>query len=245
MKIKQFKLKRSQDLVITADVLDKVFLYDVDTEPIRRAANSLLKDKNEDIDENYWRYKIENLTMPVRTTKHLVPKQVKGKNLLLTLDMSIVADYREWENLSDPLVDLNFKVTIRGVGDRGSHFMCFHLDRHDLSKEANEPHPTYHIQYSNNPEENGDFDYGNTLLLDTPRLAHHPLEFILGIGFLTSNFYPSAFEKIMDESYFPGLYRRYQERILKPYYHTMASYWAPYDHSKIVMNSKDLCPILI
>lgn len=124
-----------------------------------------------------------------------------------------------------PLLDLRFHVVVRGVSAKGEHFFCFHIDRHDPSVKTDEPHPTYHLQYFNNPNGEAEFDYGSTFHLDTPRILHHPLDFILGVGFITSNFFPLAFESLMDDGYFPGLYTRYQQSFLKPFFHSISRHW--------------------
>lgn len=249
MKIEQFKNARAEELRKTAEILEQVFSSDIDTFPIRNAADSLVNDvptlKDNSTNSNYWGYSIDNLKIPVQTTRHLKPKQIDGKKIELILNMSIVADFREWDNLSDPLLELNFNVVIRGIGINGSHFTCFHLDRHDLSKPTEEPHPVYHIQFTNNPNKDPNFDFGQTMILDTPRIIHHPIEFILGIGFLTSNFFPTAYQLIMSDSFFPSIYKRYQEKILKPYFHTMSSYWNDYNPSNITWDSRKLCPSLL
>ena len=74
---------------------------------------------------------------------------------------------------------------------------------------------------------------------------HYPMDFILGIGFLTSNFFPTAFDVLLDDAIFTGLYREYQERLWKPYAHTMANHW-DYDRAKIVWKpTSTICPFIL
>lgn len=84
------------------------------------------------------------------------------------------------------------------------------------------------------------------MFIDTPRLLHFPLDFILGIGFLTSNFFPAAFGYLCEEREFVKLNNQYQEIIWKPYYHTMANHWKPFEQGAITWSpTSDLCPILL
>jgi hypothetical protein len=248
MKIEQFKETRARELEIGAQSLENIFGNDVNTTPIYNAINELRTSvprlKNGSTNSDYWGYSIEDFRIPIDTTKHLKPQKIFNKNVELILNMAIIADSKNWNTLNDPLLDLNFNVTIRGLSEDGEHFFCFHIDRHDPSVKTDEPHPIYHLQYSTNPKDDDRFDYGSTFHLDTPRIIHYPLDFILGIGFLTSNFFPDAFDMLMDEGYFLGLYCRYQESFLKPYFHSISNHWKS-DGDSINWNSRKICPSLI
>lgn len=248
MKIEQFRTTRATELEIGAKRLESVFGSDINMTPIYNAIYDLktraprLKDGSTDTD--YWGYSIEDFKIPIDTTKHLKPKNVSNDSVELILNMGVIADFKKWNTLADPLIELNFNVTIRGLSADGEHFFCFHIDKHDPSVQTNEPHPTYHLQYSANPYDDDCFNYGSTFHLDTPRIIHYPLEFILGVGFLTSNFCPDAFELLMDDGYFQGLYCKYQQSILKPYFHSISNLWKS-DGSSIVWDSRQICPSLI
>lgn len=249
MKIEQFRQSRSDELKIVATVLEKIFADGVNTTPISIAAEAMktgcpnLKDGSSNPDN--WGYSIDELRIPVDTTKHLKPKGIDKNKVELILDMKLIGNFKQWEDLSDPFIELSFNVTIRGVSASGPHYFCFHIDKHDMSKITDEPHPIYHLQYSNNPYGDPGFDYGSTFHLDTPRILHHPLDLILGIGFLTNNFFPMAYDELMDQSFFPGLYKRYQERIIKPYFHTIASHW-DYNKADVIWKPiSHLCPQLL
>ena len=84
------------------------------------------------------------------------------------------------------------------------------------------------------------------MYIDTPRLLHFPLDFILGVGFLTSNFFPAAFSLLSEERAFVKLNNQYQEKILKPYFHTIANHWKPFQQSNITWRpTSHLCPTLV
>lgn len=249
MKIEQFRQSRSDELKVLAKVLESVFSSNINTSPVIMAAESIINDtpvlKDGSSNPDYWGYEIKDLIIPVDTIRHMRPKGIDQRKVELQLNMRLIANYKEWENLNDPLIDLNFNVVVRGIGEKGSHYMSFHIDKHDMATITDEPHPVYHLQFASNPFDSDDFDYGDTLILDTPRIIHYPVDLILGIGFLTINFFPLAFESIMDDGYFSGLYKRYQERILKPYFHTIANHW-DYNKGGVTWNPiTHLCPFLI
>lgn len=240
-----FREKRASELRLIAQLLDKHIGGSLVTAPIIQAAKQLEDStfipaqKDGTRDHNYWGYEIEDFVLPVETIKHIRPKGIK--EVSINLNMKVLAHYNEWTTLSDPLADLNFNVVIRGVNS----YTGFHIDRHDMKLAASEPHPIYHLHFVVNPLDSEDFDYGSVLHLDTPRIMHYPMDFILGIGFLTSNFYPTAFEFLLDDGTFTSLYKEYQERIWKPVAQTIANHW---DFNKASITWKptsELCPYII
>lgn len=247
MTAQQFKKARGEDLNRVATALESVF-NGIDTSQIRIAAGAISTNsptlKNGKTDPNFWGYEIEDLKIPVHSTRHLKPKEVNNQNLELLLSMKMIANYNEWEKLVDPIIELNFKIVIRGLSEKGTHYFCFHIDKHDSSSATDEPHPTYHLQFASDPYKEATFDYGSTLALDTPRIIHHPVELILGVGFLASNFCPTAFEKMMDDGYFLSVYKTYQKSILRPYFHTISSHW-DFDISKLNWAKQNLCPTIL
>ncbi len=249
---KRFRKKRAGDLRIVADVLDSVFgskrgVPNIDTGPLRTAATNLEGGLYNDVEMKWenWGYTIENFKMPVETIKHIRPKGIK--KVELTLNMSLEADFNNWGTLNDPLISLNFNVVMKGLTDKISYF-CFHIDKHDMAKFSTEPHPIYHIQYSPKPKNivDEEFEYGNVLHLDTPRLMHQPLDLILGIGFLISNFAPSKWDKLIDNRFFKKAFKDYQICISKPYHHSFANHWDTFDSDKILWNNTNhICPFVI
>lgn len=247
--IMHFREERARELERMAKLLEKIFGVDVNTTSVYTALkqlkdeNSVLSLKSGGTNPNVWGYDIVDFEIPLDTLKHVQPPSVtKGK---VRLNLIVRADVNSWGNMIDPFLELNFKVDIKGIGNRVYHF-GFHIDRHDLTLPQAEPHPVYHIQYKSNPSNSKSFDYGETMFIDTPRLLHFPLDFILGIGFLTSNFFPTAFDCLCDEREFVKLSNQYQEKIWKPYYHTIANHWKPFEQGAITWSpTSDLCPILL
>lgn len=221
----------------------------INTSPIYQASkqlrdeNKILPLKGGIINPDVWGYDIEDFEMPLDTLKHVKPISIKNGKVILNI--KIRANVNAWNDMNDPFLELNFNVDIKGVGDKMYHF-GFHIDRHDLTATSTEPHPVYHIQYNINPNNSKEFDYGEIMYIDTPRLLHFPLDFILGIGFVTSNFFPLAFSILSEDRGFIKLNNQYQEKILKPYFHTLANHWKPFQQADVTWNPiSDLCPILV
>lgn len=243
-----FRTQRSNDLKIVAACLDRL-IGDVNSSSIYNAASQLEKEiprlKGGESKLSYWGYEIDGFEMPVSTLRHVRPQGIR--NASLTLNMKLIADIDCWDTYSDPFLEFNFNAVLKGVGDKNS-YMGFHIDRHENSdNDSDEPHPLYHLQYNPNPNRKENFEHGDVMCLDTPRIMHFPLDFILGIGFLTTNFFPVAFESLSDEPLFRSLYKNYQEKIIKPYSHAIANNWV-FEKEKLNWQPNigaSICPYLL
>jgi hypothetical protein len=247
-RIMHFREERAIQLDQMAQLLEGC-LGNVNTGPIYKASGQLRDDDNIPllkggiINNTVWGYDIEDFEIPLDTLKHVKPLSIYKGSVILNLKIRGSVD--AWNDMNDPFLELNFNVDIKGIGDKVYHF-GFHIDRHDLTTATAEPHPIYHIQYNVNPTNSKDFDYGSIMYIDTPRLLHYPLDFILGIGFLTSNFFPDAFSLLKEDRVFTKLNNQYQERIWKPYFHTLANHWKPFEQADIKWNPiSHLFPTLV
>lgn len=244
-----FRRDRASELRQMADLLDKHLSGEVNTFCIHNAISSLqdcefmpiLKDGS--TDENIWGYDIEDFEIPIETIKHIKPNDIKRGQAILNL--RIRADISKWNTYNDPLVELGFNVTLKGIGDIVYYF-GFHIDKNTAESYPDEPHPIYHLHYNLNPTNSKNPNLGSLFYIDTPRIMHKPLDFILGISFLTSNFYPTAYNVLMEDFEFVKLSKRYQESVWKPYFHTLANHWKPFEQHNISWSPTNLiCPILV
>lgn len=243
-----FREERATQLEQMAKLLEDC-IGNINTGPIYQASSQLRDEtkipalKGGIFNPDVWGYEIEDFEIPLDTLKHVKPHTINSGNV--TLNLKVRANVNAWNDMNDPFLELNFNVNIKGIGDKVYHF-GFHIDRHDMTTTPTEPHPIYHIQYNLNPNNSKGFDYGSIMYIDTPRLLHFPLDFILGVGFLTSNFFPTAFSLLSEERAFIKLNTQYQERIMKPYFHTLANHWKPFQQADVTWQPvSDLCPIFI
>jgi len=206
---------------------------------------------------NLWGYNLGRLIFNFDTIpRHTLPENCK--DLKLILDIKIIGNCNDLKSLKDPFEWLEFNIVIEGSDFSGDEIKplitSYHLDRHIINEgdgEAEFPHPIYHFQFGGRKlatKENV-IDTGNILLFDSPRIAHYPMEAILGIDFMLSNFFPLIWKKIKSESSeYINLLEEYQVLFLKPYIHTHASQW-PYSVGDIstngIWNPNMICPQLI
>jgi len=255
-KILSFRKDKASDLRQFGDLMDKYIGSNISSK-ISIAQTQLSNEnfipdyvdsKGEIIkgNSNYWGYSVNDIELSIETLKHIKPKGFD--NATIYLDINLVSDYREWDKINDPFCELSFKVRIKGINNdnkSGIHYFGFHLDRHHESKESNEIHPRYHFQYLQNPFEldENNFDFGSTLHIDTPRIMHYPMDLILGLDFLISNFMPSKYNNLINDRLYVKLIENYQLKIWKPYAHSLANHWS-FISNQIQWKSKLLCPTL-
>lgn len=210
----------------------------------------------EEVNTNYWGYTLSRLIFNFnKPPRHTIPENCK--ELKLILNIKAIGDCEDLNTLKDPFKWLEFNIVIEGTkfeDKKPIHvFTSYHLDRHIYDKndgEAEYPHPLYHFQFGGRKLKgyNNSIETGNLLVFDSPRIAHYPMEAVLGIDFTLSNFFPQVWLKMRTESNeYLNLIEEYQNLILKPYIHTHASHWQ-YSDNEITTcefwNSNVICPQL-
>ena len=245
--IKKFRQNRANELDKLYEVLQKELRIDRnDIMPIKIAAKQIKDTVNDK--STTWGYSISNLILPINTTRHIIPVGLKAR---LKINCSLIGDISKWEQNNEVSSTIcNFSVTIYGDLNGNKHSICWHIDC-DKASDSNEYHPLYHLHYSDGTEhlgeKNPNFQWGNAIYLDCPRIVHYPLDLILGIGFYCTNFqYKGTFDRLITHPLFGKLYRQSQNAILKPYFLNLAAHWNE-ELKRIFFctNSSDLCPILI
>lgn len=244
-----FRNERAKDLRQLSQLLSRKVGSDFTTSVLETVISHLQnkdfipKLKDGSTNEGIWGYDVEDFRMPLDTLSHVNPQDItKGE---VILNMKLRAKIDDWNTFNDPFIELGYNVMIKGIGEKTYHF-GLHIDKHIGSTVSKEPHPIYHLQYNFNPTESNKPNLGDLFCIDTPRIMHKPVDFILGIGFLTSNFYPIAFEILKEDREFVNLQQSYQTAIWKPYFHTLANNWKPFAQTDIVWSPiNDICPIFI
>jgi hypothetical protein len=254
-----FRRSRAKDLEQLSQILTNE-VGDITTSVLQIAITQLrdkdfiptLKDGSRN--EGIWGYDIEGFKFPLETLKHIKPNNIKSGEVFL--DIKLRARIDSWKTFNDPFEELGFNVTMKGSGNQ-TYYFGFHIDKHIVKNEnvgekdsneniENEPHPIYHLQYNLNPTKSKEPNLGDLFYIDTPRIMHKPIDFVLGISFLMSNFYPTAFKVLKEQRGYKKLHDDYQDAIWKPYFHTLANQWKPFEEGNIVWNPiNNICPVFI
>jgi hypothetical protein len=154
------------------------------------------------------------------------------------LDVSVEASITPGVQVADPFIHLSCNIQIKAKRKTNGLplFFCWHLDREDsYDHNGVTPsfiHPRYHMQhggsllkdFSSGTEDHA--GYGSVLISDTPRFVHPPLEAILGVDFILTNFYPNDKRKFREEQAYRILLASAQERYWRPYALAIAQAWS-------------------
>ncbi len=253
---KKFRLDRARDLEILATLLKKV---DFDNSNVYEARTQLSNEKKfftnpntKSTSPDSWGYDV-NLTFSFQETpEHTHPDS--ACSMQLDFSIKLVGDCQDYDKKEfvtqkDPFHHLEFNLVIRGIGEGGKELLAsYHLDRHIHTEENNEPdasHPIYHFQFGGRKLDKNNMDYGQSLILDAPRIAHYPMDLVLGIDFVLSNFFPATWRRLLQENDYVSLIREYQNAILKPYIYSLASKWKDYNNSDIDWGFGSILPNLL
>lgn len=253
--------KLAADLQKLANVLYEYFPT-ADISSIQTAITQLKDNQSipqiprEASNSNFWGYSLNSLIFKFdKSPEYIFPAGCK--DIKMTLDIKVIGNCNDLGTLNDPFKLLEFNCVIEGtkftnkVGKQLT--TSYHLDRHVLGEGDGEPefpHPIYHFQFGGRKlMQREELETGDLLILDSPRIGHYPMEAILGIDFILSNFFPKRWRIMRSESpEYINLVEEYQELILKPYVHTHARKWQ-YSQDLIVnnpiWNHAMICPQLI
>lgn len=246
-KNKSFFIARANELRCLHDCLNKLFPeHNYRLDPLISAAKELEEKANGETTLDEWGYTINDLTLPVGEIRNTEPS---GMRFRVNLGCKCKAKVADYEKKCDPFIDYSFYLYVIGDFDDKSYTWGMHMEK-DKSIESSEWHPLYHIHCFDGRKEmrHALYDAGQRRgmpYLNVPRLAHYPLDLVLGIGFCLMNFHDkSIFEKLYkDNKVFPRLYMSSQKRILEPYYNAITNTggvagtgWA---------GRKELCPQIV
>lgn len=132
--------------------------------------------------------------------------------------------------------DTKYSVQLITYGKTSSvnsgYKMSWHLDKHIRSENDNDGkgkgfiHPEYHFNMGGFAlTKETDFNFGQVLLIDTPRLLHPPLDIVLSIDFILKNFYGIRVKNLTDSNQYRTIISNAKERLWRPFYIALASHW--------------------
>ena len=194
-----------------------------DVGPLYNAASQCRDYKTREM----WGYEFDNLIFNRMGNLKRLPSSVEKEDISLRLSISTEGKCHPKE-YEDPLSKLEFFIWIEGqcIGDSGeieTPSCAWHLDRHiSAEKKGTNPpefmHPCYHFHFGGRHFESLFVNKAlPVLLLDSPRIAHPPLEAILGVDFILTNFIGSNLLGFRNEGEYSSMIREMQKSIWKPY----------------------------
>lgn len=161
----------------------------------------------------------------------------------LTINFSIHFQY----NIKNSILDVKeFNFEVFGFSKTESNVVksSWHFDYEPKFQKLKYIHPLYHLTYGGALMD--DLDIGNVLLLPTPRISYLPMDFVLGVDFILSNFIKKEqYKDVASEPEYSAAVKNSQKRLWQPYFNTLANHWdktiaIPSNYFK----SSDLIPTL-
>lgn len=222
-----FRSTRASELDALARILERAEICDA--YPLKAAAQEC-RDKGSREGEK-WCYTMGPLIF--RGLPH--PRGARPQDatdLVHSLTVDLVGVCEDDGYLGDPFLHLVVEIQGRAqTGGRPLH-SAWHLDRH-LVQEGDGPgeaaHPLYHFQYGGNwmisLQDDEMADYGDSLLLGPPRLAHPPMDAIMAVDFVLSNFGLDKRRVLFSDPEYRRLVVEAQKRVWLPYARILANGW--------------------
>jgi hypothetical protein len=200
------------------------------------------------------KYKLTPFKIDIKDDEKF-PKRLSHKNsarnLELFFDLEIECDTTNFGSNKDPFNQYSFNVVIKGKNKNNANsklIYAMHFDKHNFieqeeGKPPNQAHPAYHFQFGGNKlEDEEKLDSGRALFLDAPRIMHHPMELILGIDFILSNFFPNIWNRIKLHTTYKKILKKYQKDFILPYFKSIVQH---FEGTTNEWNAQEIYPQLV
>ncbi|MCM1218782.1 MAG: hypothetical protein NC548_30220 [Lachnospiraceae bacterium] len=120
-----------------------------------------------------------------------------------------------------------------GQGKEEYYYSSIHLD-YESSNSSGYIHPCFHLTYGGLGVKN--IDHGQLMVLPVPRIPIWPMDFILGLDFILSNFLnKEEYKGLIADSYYRSALRKSQDSIWRPYILAVAHHWCKFTNCKYNM----------
>lgn len=189
--------------------------------------NSAGKICSKNATENIWSYS-SFLVLNIDSVGSTFPEDTSSLQLTFTIDISGLT--KPSTDFYDPLEKLAFDIEITGKSKKNGDVFCsWHLDRHQPKPgddKEHYSHPKYHFTFGGKKMEEKNIDCGSALVLPTPRFTYPPMDAILGIDFILQNYiHKSKRRDIFSNPQYKEIVRKSQERLWKPFFGSLYSFW--------------------
>ena len=159
-----------------------------------------------------------------------IPQKVNLIDIVFNVSLAGIFQ-NDLNKVCNPLMDLSFDIELEGYRDLPEKIDVFyaswHLDKNIKSSNYTYIHPEYHLTCGGNKlEEKGVDNFGNSLILPSPRISYPPMDVILGIDFILQNYFPyRQISKLLDDSRYKEIISNTQLWLWRPYYLALSSAW--------------------
>ena len=182
--------------------------------------------------EDFWHFEIPNLLFSI--DKKVDKLQVAPNHIDdIELEFYIKAKGKIGSFEVDEY-DFNLVITGWFINNESSAIekaiCCWHLDWHPhLGNSILDDvlmHPKYHFQHGGKKIKGYESKLGNTFVMASPRIAYPPMDAILGIDFILTNFiHRDKITSVRADSRYRRLVQEAQKNYWKPYFDAISSSW--------------------
>ena len=197
----------------------------IDVSPLESAAAQVSQGGKNDA---RWNYDIHDLTFKISRPKKIYPSSACDFRVALSLRLA----GRFTADIADQFTHMEINVEKYALGKNGVQLKsAWHFDRHIIDTDKDDPyatddiHPLYHFQFGGARLESISEDLGSTFLVDPPRLMHPPLDGILAIDFVLSNYEGVSWKRLREERRYVNLVDAKLEELWKPYFSSISNSW--------------------
>lgn len=204
--------------------------------------DSLTTELNKKLDDqNNWKLNTKLIFKNINKNDLKIPDKVlkNVKEIILELKISITEKSYTVTSICDSIVQ-NEKVVYgvqfiahgKTATDLENYKMSWHLDKHIRNYGDKDGrgkgfiHPEYHFNMGGFVlTKSNDFDFGNVLLINAPRITHPPLDIILSIDFVLKNFYGIRVKNLTESNPYKKIVSISKQRLWRPYFICIAHLW--------------------
>jgi len=244
-----FLYELGEDFSNFAEVLNK-------EKSLEKVSNILYKLSGQIKGKKSLEYKTRSICIVFNMSEKFPKRFSHGKSaidLVLKFNIDLKIDYNKLIEGDDPFSKFCLNILIHGKNKNNQNSKiryAIHFDRHNKEEEQRQnakspiqPHPAYHFQFGGNKLKDEDIDYGQALFLDSPRIMYHPMELILSIDFILSNFFPTIWDKIKSDRQYKKILKKYQKYFVQPYFQSIVNSFDTNATSN--WNAQDIYPQLV
>jgi len=230
-KAKKLAAARALRAELSKELLDLARILEArgicsDVGPLRAAANQCRASGGD-----HWQYDITGLLIPLPNAVVTLPPGAAGVSCRLNLRAHGLCS--RVNGILDPMDNLSMSLVLDTSISASQHplLQSWHFDRHIGNDQSPFAHPRYHFQYGGGQLQRHANSCGleffeGLLFLEGPRIAHPPLDGILAVDFIISNFGGPEWANLRNEISYMRLIEQAQARCWCPYASATSSRWS-------------------
>ncbi len=234
--------RRSSALRILGEALVSAGVCD-DIGPLESAANQCASGGASSSGE--WGYDVTLLTFRLPTLDGSRPTALN--HIAARLNVSLIGrrptDVMNGDPFSRLAVDCVVVGRVGSLANSEIASAAWHFDRHvgRTDEPSTSIHPLYHAQYGGRQMHS--LRLGETLLCDAPRLIYPPMDAILAVDFVVSNFSYGSWLKLREDPSYVRIVAASYREFWQPWFSCIKESWA--ENAHIVWHQHQrLCPAL-